>query len=600
MHCKSQSAITMHFYEKKGFSMKILLIGINAKYIHSNPAIYSLRACAGDYQPCVELAEYTINQRMEDIRRDIYLRNPDVLAFSCYIWNIAQIEKLLPDLKTLLPKVPIWVGGPEVSYRAEDILHRYPQIEGIMVGEGEYTFYKLLEYYHADTVSKLSDIPGIVTRECNTGLPKVLDLDDIPFWYEEGNLLEEGFQNRIVYYETSRGCPFRCSYCLSSIEKSVRFRSMEKIQEELQFFLDRKVPQVKLIDRTFNCKHSHAMEIWQYLHDHDNGITNFHFEIAADLLTEEELELLSQMRPGQIQLEIGVQTTNPKTLEEIRRKTDLNKLQENVAHLRSYRNIHLHLDLIVGLPYEDKDSFIRSFDDVYAMKPNDLQLGFLKVLSGSYMREQIKNYGIAYESNPPYEVLSTNWISYEDVIELKKTEEVLELYYNSGQFVNTLAFLEKQFATPFDLYRKLADFYEEKGFILQAPARSYRYEILLQFACRMDEGHTDIYKELLTYDLYLREKLKSRPAFMADLKKQESKVWEFYQDKENNPVLKDYEGYSAKQTMHLTYLEYFCYPVWDMEQWDGMCHKEYAGAVFFDYNHRSPISGDAWTTQVFQ
>ncbi|MBQ4535997.1 MAG: B12-binding domain-containing radical SAM protein, partial [Lachnospiraceae bacterium] len=498
--------------------MKILLIGINAKYIHSNPAIYSLRACAGEYKSAVEIAEYTINQRPEDIRRDIYLSKPDVIAISCYIWNWAMVSALLPDLAKLMPGVPIWLGGPEVSYRAEEVLAEFSRVTGIMTGEGEYTFYKLAEFYcegysdkgtagdavcanaKAATVGnasmELQNIPGIVTRDFNTGAPQILDLADIPFWYADGDILKEEFRNRIVYYETSRGCPFRCSYCLSSIDKQVRFRPMDMVKRELDFFLENKVPQVKFIDRTFNCKHSHAIEIWQYIYEHDNGITNFHFEIAADIITAEELALLSKLRPGQVQLEIGVQTTNGQTLEEIRRVTDMDKLKANVAQLRELHNIHLHLDLIVGLPFEDKASFINSFNEVYAMKPDDLQLGFLKVLSGSYIGEKTEEYGIVYESNPPYEVLSTNWISYEDVIGLKRVEEMLELYHNSGQFVHTIAFLEKQFASPYALYEALAHFYERKGYFVQAPSRSYRYEVLLDFACETDGANEEVYREL--------------------------------------------------------------------------------------------------------
>lgn len=580
--------------------MKILLIGINAKYIHSNPAIYSLRACAGAYKSAVEIAEYTINQRIEDIRRDIYQRKPNVIAISCYIWNWAMVSALLPDLAKLMPGVPIWLGGPEVSYRAEEVLAEFPQVTGIMSGEGEYTFYKLAEFYcegYSDVGLELQNIPGIVTRDFNTGAPQVLDLADIPFWYADGDLLKEEFQNRIVYYETSRGCPFRCSYCLSSIDKQVRFRPMDMVKRELDFFLENKVPQVKFIDRTFNCKHSHAMEIWQYIHEQDNGITNFHFEIAADIITAEELELLSKLRPGQVQLEIGVQTTNGQTLEEIRRVTDMDKLKVNVAQLREFRNIHLHLDLIVGLPFEDKASFINSFNEVYAMKPDDLQLGFLKVLSGSYIGEKTEEYGIVYESNPPYEVLSTNWISYEDVIGLKRVEEMLELYHNSGQFVNTIAFLKEQFVSSFALYEALADFYERKGYFVQAPSRSYRYEVLLDFACETDGANEEVYRELLTYDLYLREKLKSRPTFLQDRKLQEDLVWNFYKKEESEPtLLKDYVQYTAKQMMHLTHLEYFRYPVWDMRDWDGEVNAEYVGAVFFDYRKRNPITGDAGVT----
>ena len=365
--------------------MKILLIAINAKYIHSNLAVYCLRACAGEYREQVEIAEYTINHQKEEILADIYRRKPDVAAFSCYIWNREYVAGLIRDFHLLCPKVPVWAGGPEVSYDAVRFLQEYPQAAGVMAGEGERSFRALAEIYARglEAETELAGIPGLIWRrasgEISENLPaKQMDLDEIPFVYES----LEDFAHKIIYYESSRGCPFSCSYCLSSIDKRVRFRSLELVFQELQFFLDAKVPQVKFVDRTFNCSHSHAKAIWRYLAEHDNGITNFHFEIAADLLDEEELEILAGMRVGLIQLEIGVQSVNPKTLQEIERVTEISRLAQRTAYVRGGNNIHQHLDLIAGLPYEDYESFIHSFNEVYAMAPQQLQLGFLKVLKG--------------------------------------------------------------------------------------------------------------------------------------------------------------------------------------------------------------------------
>lgn len=402
--------------------MQFLLTAINAKYIHSNPAIYSLKAYAGEkLQPYIALAQYTINNRMEKILGDIYKKHPDVIGFSCYIWNFSIIQELIREIPKLLPGTDIWLGGPEVSFEAEEILRQYPMVRGIMVGEGEETFKDLLSYYvggeEKEIDSKyhnLEEIPGLVLREGTTGKRTLTDMNKLPFLYD--NLKD--FENKIIYYETSRGCPFKCSYCLSSIDKKVRLRNPDTVKKELQFFLSRKVPQVKLIDRTFNCNHRHAMEIWKYIKENDNGVTNFHFEVAADIINEEELSILKEMRPGLVQLEIGVQTTNQKTLKEINRSADINHIAEIVERIRSSRNIHIHLDLIAGLPFEGYDSFGKSFNDVYAMKPEKLQLGFLKVLKGTQIWEKAEDYGIIYQENPPYEVLYTKWISYEEILKL--------------------------------------------------------------------------------------------------------------------------------------------------------------------------------------
>lgn len=610
--------------------MKFLLAAINAKYIHSNPAVYSLRAYAGgEYEKEIEIAEYTINNRMEDILADLYERKPDVVAFSCYIWNWRLIRELIGELHKIMPKLPIWLGGPEVSFDAEKLLQEMPMVTGVMVGEGEQTFVELLGYYRkvfgsigemdedkidkediaengidkegidADRLRRVAQINGIVYRQgeqvLRTGERELTDISTLPFLYEE----LDTFKNRIIYYESSRGCPFRCSYCLSSIDKKVRLRDMDIVKRELQFFLDHKVAQVKFVDRTFNCNHEHTMEIWKYIHMRDNGITNFHFEIAADLLREDEMTLLSEMRPGLVQLEIGVQSANPVTLKEINRYTDMVKLRKIVERIHAGGNVHVHLDLIAGLPYEDYESFGRSFDEVYRMRPEQLQLGFLKVLKGSPMHEKADIYGINYTSLPPYEVLYSKWISYKEICGLKRIEEMVELYYNSNQFTHTLPVLEQVFDSPFAMFEKLAQYYEQKGYFVQSPARVYRYEVLLDFARCYDEKREELYRELLTYDMYLRENMKSRPVFARELAEYKERFRAFYEkEEEMRRILPHYGEYQSKQIARMTHMEIFCYPVWKEDAVECAQRLEDEKVVLFDYEVRSRLTGEARTIVV--
>ena len=506
--------------------MKILLVACNAKYIHSNLAVYDLQAYASDYADHIVLKEYTINQQKDDIMRDIYLEHPDVVCVSCYIWNLSFVKELMADLIKILPGADFWAGGPEVSYDAEKFLTENSEFKGVMVGEGEETFKELAGYYVEKNPQNLKDMTGICYRDgdqiIHNGWRQIMDLSSIPFIYKD---LSE-FKNRIIYYESSRGCPFSCSYCLSSIDKKLRFRDTETVKKELQFFIDNKVPQVKFVDRTFNCKHDHAMAIWKYINEHDNGVTNFHFEISADLLREEELQEMSTMRPGLIQLEIGVQSTNPDTIKAIHRTMDFEKLKGIVDRIHSFGNIHQHLDLIAGLPYEDYDSFRHSFNDVYALKPQQLQLGFLKVLKGSHMMEMCREYGIVYKTQEPYEVLSTKWLDYDHVLKLKTVENMVEVYYNSGQFQNTLEYLENFFQDAFSIYERLGSFYMEKGYGDVSHTRMRRYEILLEFLEDVPEISMDQVKDQMVYDLYLRENLKSRPGFARDQKPFERQIWD--------------------------------------------------------------------------
>ena len=546
--------------------MKIILAACNAKYIHSNLAVYDLQAYARQYQQHILLKEYTINQQKDEIMKDLYEEKPDVICFSCYIWNISFVKELAEDLKKVLPSVPFWAGGPEVSFDAEAFLAANPAFAGVMVGEGEETFLELAGYY-VDHRKSLEQIRGIAFRKENqvlhNGWREIMDLSKVPFPYKD----LQDFDHRIIYYESSRGCPFSCSYCLASVDKNLRFRSLDLGRKELQFFLDHKVPQVKFVDRTFNCKHDHAMAIWKYIVEHDNGVTNFHFEIAADLLREEELELMATMRPGLIQLEIGVQSTNLQTLEAIHRKTDFSRICQIVERIHSFGNIHQHLDLIAGLPYEDYDSFHHSFNDVYALRPQQFQLGFLKVLKGSLMKQMEKEYGIVHKEKEPYEVLSTNWITYEDVLNLKKVENMVEVYYNSGQFENSLKYVETLFPDSFTMYEALGRFYEQKGYDCISHNRLRRYEILLEFIESLKQGDVQKGADALVLDLYLREKLKSRPSFAKDQKAEEKKIWA-YRKQENIP-----------KTAHIQVF------------WDGR-------VLLFDYEKKDPLTGNALTEEI--
>ncbi len=609
--------------------MKVLLTAINAKYIHSNPAIYYLKSYAKEYRDNIELAEYTINQYTDDILQNIYRRKPDLLAFSCYIWNISMVEEIVREYRKLDCNVKIWLGGPEVSYDPEECLLRLPEIDGVMIGEGEATFKELVKYYwngipvdklhpvrhessfldgrEAETAcleagytkvrssviaddevsdtknNNLSGIAGIAYRTddgniIRTKARKPMDFSRLPFLYKEAMELSE-FSNRIIYYETSRGCPYSCSYCLSSIDKRVRFRDIDLVCQELRLFLDKKVAQVKFIDRTFNCKKSHAMAIWRFIKEHDNGITNFHFEIAADILEEEQLSLLETLRPGLIQLEIGVQSTNDKTIDAINRRMDLKKVREHVARIKKAENIHQHLDLIAGLPFEDYHSFGNSFNNVYAMKPDQLQLGFLKVLKGSYMEEVCKEYGIVYKAKPPYEVLYTKWLSYEEVIRLKGIEEMAEVYYNSGQFKGTLAFLEHFIASPFAFFEDLAKYYDNLSLFGLNHSRIRRYEVLLEFLLEHFEPEiVSVSKELMIFDLYRRERLKTRPSF-APYEEEYKKVFKAYLAS---------QGTNKKGEQ--VHLEHFDYDIIKAASTGKIVKKELI--VKFDYQKKTILHGE--------
>ncbi|MBR6526770.1 MAG: B12-binding domain-containing radical SAM protein [Lachnospiraceae bacterium] len=619
--------------------MKFVLAAIGSKYIHCNLAVHSLRAyaAAGGLGDSVEVAEYTINQNVEDILADLYRRRPDAVGFSCYIWNISMVQRLAADLHQILPRTHIWLGGPEVSFEPETWFQKMPFLAGIMVGEGEETFLQLMKYYEGREETALHDIPGIVwsaplqePEEKTSGqqlekseyrfLPEQIlqvygnpprqpmDLSQVPFVYDH---MEGDASHKIVYYESSRGCPFSCSYCLSSIDKKLRFRDWSLVERELAYFLEKKVPQVKFVDRTFNCSHAHAQRIWRYIKDHDNGVTNFHFEVSADILNEEELELLTGMRPGLVQLEIGVQSVNPQTLQEIRRTMDLSKLAANVSRLREASNIHLHLDLIAGLPWEDYDSFHRSFDWVYGLRPENLQLGFLKVLRGTRMYEKREEYGLTYSSQPPYEVLKTRWISYKELCHLKKVEKVLEIYYNSGQFPTTMEYLGRCYDSAFTMYEDLACYYEIHGLFDRQLSRQERVSVLWDFlqggakcvdSCKNEEEFDKNYekvkdcgvawRDILVYDYYLRENAKVRPAWAPEQREHWQSITDWYAAYGSTcQRLAAYAGSTYRQLLHTTHAEILSR---DFLQNGQKC------MILFDYGHRDPLTGNAFTWEAVE
>lgn len=569
-------------------NVRNLIVAINAKYIHSNLAIYSIRAYCKKCGINLDIAEFTINQKTDSMLKEIYKKKPDFIGFSCYIWNIEFVLKLAGEVKRVLSDVTIWLGGPEVSYDAVNVIADNDFVDGVMIGEGEITFSRVIKAY--ENGDDVSQIPGVAVRgSIKVHQAEYMNMDDIPFPYENFKDME----HRIIYYESSRGCPYSCSYCLSSVDKRVRFRSMELVKKELKVFIDANVPQVKFVDRTFNCDRKRTKEIWEFIRDNDNGITNFHFEISADIITDEEIELLHSLRPGLVQLEIGVQTTNEKTVQAIRRKMDFEKLSYVVNRIHETGNVHQHLDLIAGLPYEDYASFRNSFNDVYALKPEQLQLGFLKVLKGSYMQEQAYENDIVYSSYPPYEVLSTPWLPYSDVLRLKGVEEMVEVYYNSGQFVTTVKYMEKFFDTPFDMFEYMAEYYEENGLYDCGHSRIARYNILIDaLGDRME-----LLPEIMTYDLYLRENMKTRPSFAVNLEEEYNRISAIYTDEQNiRELLPEYEEYTTKQMQRMTHVDRFSFDILEFAR-SGKINRQET-YLLFDYKKVNPVDKAARVIKV--
>ncbi|HCC07494.1 MAG TPA: B12-binding domain-containing radical SAM protein [Clostridiales bacterium] len=572
--------------------MKTLLVAINSKFIHSGMGVHCIKAYVEDHGESVEIGEYTINNNEDMIVQDIYKRKPDLLGFSCYIWNIDIVMKVVKNINKVLPDTKIFLGGPEVSFDGEKILSDNPEVSVIVLGEGEEKVLKLIRSWKQK--EDIAEVEGVIYREgdcisCNAPT-SYMDLDSLGFIYEDKL---DDFENKIIYYESSRGCPYRCSYCLSSVDKKIRYRSLEKVFNELKIFLDNKIKQVKFVDRTFNCDGERAKNIWRYLKENDNGVTNFHFEISADILDEEAINILKDVRTGYFQFEIGVQTTNTETLSIINRKMDFKKISKNVGMIKANENIHLHLDLIAGLPKEGYESFKKSFNDVYSLKPEELQLGFLKVLKGTEMRDVAKEYGLIYKEEPPYEILYTEHMNFDEILRLKMVEEVLEIYYNTTRFVNSVKYLEGFSSTPFEFYETLAEYWEVKEYNKYNHSEMELYTILYEFGCR-GVDNCELLMELLKLDMYTHEKLKKCPEWLTTSLTESKKetIYEFYKNQQNiERYLSKYISYDSKQISRMAHIECFEYDVLAYEEKGEIQRKEIM--ILFNYKDRDKLTQQA-------
>ncbi len=520
--------------------MKALLAGVNAKYIHTSLSVRTIAS----YVNGIDWKEYNINESAEFVCADIYRQRTDAVLFSCYIWNIEFILKTARRLKSVAPDTLIIFGGPEVSYADTEYMEKYDFIDAVIRGEGEET---VKEFIRTGNLN----IRGVTYRNGkiikNPDRPVISDITKIPFPYTDEDI--ELNKNKLIYYETSRGCPFNCSYCLSSADRSVRFRDLDTVLNELKFFINHKVKIVKFTDRTFNASKKRTHAILEFLID-NAAETTFHFEVAADILDDKTMELLGSAPKGLFQLEIGVQSTNMKTLEAIDRKTDLNKIAERVRQIRSFGNIHTHLDLIAGLPYENYESFKNSFNEVFAMQPHVIQLGFLKLLRGTKIRREEQS--ALFTAEPPYEVLQTDYISYDELLRLKAVEDVVEKYYNSGAFENSVSYLVRQFNSPFEMFEKIACFYEKNGYDKIGISRDFLYRILFDFV--NDEKFTDI----LLYDYLLNNK--PRTPEWASRKPVIKERFEILTPEFIEKELPEYSQMTVKEIIKRLYFERFFNP----------------------------------------
>ncbi len=563
-------------------------MAVNAKFIHSSLAIRSLKAYS-TYKEHIKLQEFTINQQENLILSEIYKTRPQIIGFSCYIWNIEMILSLVNNLKKILPNAVIILGGPEVSFETEE-LFKENAVDIVIKGEGEQTFHRLMQYY-IDNKGSLEEINGIVFKKdgelIQTKPQEPLKSTEIPFPYQDEPEFPE---NKILYYESSRGCPNNCGYCLSSTDKALRFLRIERVCQELQRFLDAKVTQVKFIDRTFNANKSHTMQIWKYLKEHDNGITNFHFEICADLLTDEMTEFLKTIRKGYFQFEIGVQSTNKKTLEYINRRTDLDKLFQRTREISAFGNIHQHLDLIAGLPFEGLESFRNSFNEVYAAKPEMLQLGFLKLLKGSQLRDEAEKLGIVFKDKADYEVLYTKELSHDDLLLLKSVENVLELFYNSQKINSGLSYI-MQYENAFDFYEKLGRYWDKNQYNLVSHGRVALYTLFREFIEIYYQKYLPQVTALLKFDLCLTELTKNLPPWAVTEFTQEErqKINEIYTDDSlRNKYFPQSPEKDRKALYRKSHGEIFEYNVLNWVENQHQPLKERT-LILFDHNNKSGV-----------
>lgn len=496
--------------------MKVTLVAINAKYIHSNLAVRYLKTYTEDLNYESEIMEFSINDKIERILEEILSSKPDLVAFSCYIWNIEYVKTVAALIKLVNSEIEILYGGPEVSYNSEAFLKENVG-DYIIEGEGEITYKEFIEWKvdfdnNNENKNNIQNILGLFYRNCDkigyNGRRSLMDINEVIFPYND-----EDLTNKIVYYEASRGCPFNCKYCLSSTTHGVRFLKASRVKKELKFLIDKKVRLIKFVDRTFNCNSKFALEIWRFLIDVDTE-TTFHFEISADLLSKEELDILSKAPKGRFQFEVGVQTTNPLVLNNINRFVNFNDIKEKVEELERIKNIKQHLDLIAGLPGENYESFKKSFNDVYAIQPEEIQLGFLKLLKGSDMRNEAVKWGMIYAPYPPYEILKTRDISYEELIVLKRVEKMVDKYYNSQKFNNILKYFVGKFETPFDFYYELGLFFYEKGYLSRNISSVDYYKIFIEFNEEKLREDNFVLKEIVKYDYLKYNKKKWLPDFL--------------------------------------------------------------------------------------
>lgn len=595
--------------------MKTVIVALNSKYIHSSLAPWYLKNICKDLRGNIKVLEYTINDDMEGILSRIFAEKPGVIAFSCYIWNIVEVLKLSSNLKKVLPSALMILGGPEVSFEPEKIMSKNPFIDYIICGEGEFSFKELLitiettinekeKIKKFEEVKKIEEIEGLCFKKGGEIIYKggyclTENLDLLPSPYSNDMLKK--LDNKIVYYESSRGCPFSCSYCLSSTFLGVRYFSLDRVKKDITCLLDAKVKQIKFVDRTFNCNKKRAKEIIKFVIENGKN-TNFHFEAAGDLFDEEMLEILSKAKKGLIQFEIGVQSTNERTLMEVGRKTDIENIFKNVKKLISYGNIHIHLDLIAGLPNEDLKSAMESFNRVYELRPHQLQLGFLKILKGTKIRDNAKKYGYCFREYPPYEVLFNNYISFDEIIELKGIEHILDKYYNSKRFINSLNYLiEKKFDSAFDFFKEFYLYNLKAGYLDRAlPARSL-YTILYEFIKTiLHESEHSVMQDLLKFDYLSTNSSGNLPEGIKKIIEIDYKErrLNFLNNKENQAkYFPEFKGTSPKHLLKYVHFTVFENDITNyvLEHDIGKSEKSKIKSnkitILFNYKHKDKVTG---------
>jgi radical SAM superfamily enzyme YgiQ (UPF0313 family) len=580
--------------------MKALLTTLNSKYIHSALSIRYLKEFCKDIAD-ISLMEFTINQNIDYIAGEIYKKKPDIIGFSTYIWNLEQTLRVCEILKLISPNIKIILGGPEVSFDSEDIMKENWFIDFIISGEGEIPFRQLLLAIF-DGDRDFSSVKGLTYREGEEIIKNppgslLKNLDMIPSPYVE---IDKSLEKKIVYYESSRGCPFNCQFCLSSTIKGVRYFSLERVKEDLQRLMDMKVKQVKFVDRTFNANKKYAMEIMEFIMDKDPENTNFHFEVTAHLIDRDMLQLIKKAKPGLFQFEIGVQSTNEKTIEAIGRTTDFDKLREVCKEIKSYKNIHQHLDLIAGLPYEGYESFKKSFNDVYEIKPEKIQLGFLKLLKGSGLRKEKDKYGFKFLDVPPYEVLETNYIKYDEMLRLKGIEDLVEKYYNEEYFNTTISYLvENKYDTAFDFFEDFLEFWEYKGYHKLSHSRDRLYEILWEFCNYKGLEELDVINEIIKFDYLFNNQNYNMPEFIfrTDVDLIQSNKHNILKDERLlKEILPNFKDMPTKNLIKMVHIESFKIDVLSLIKKDYNLSRSIFNRrwILFKYNKRTFNKCDAF------